>query len=65
MTPIVVDPEKSATLPELMTQLASERLLYVGETHTAYADHLLQLEVLRGMAEKPEGLAMGVEWFQA
>ncbi|MGB5670038.1 MAG: iron-regulated protein, partial [Sedimenticolaceae bacterium] len=50
MTPIVVDPEKSATLPELMTQLASERLLYVGETHTAYADHLLQLEVLRGMA---------------
>jgi len=65
MTPIVVDPEKSATLPELMTQLASERLLYVGETHTAYADHLLQLEVLRGMAEKPGGLAMGVEWFQA
>lgn len=65
MTPIVVDPEKSATLPELMTQLDSERLLYVGETHTAYADHLLQLEVLRGMAERPEGLAVGVEWFQA
>ncbi|MGB5254087.1 MAG: ChaN family lipoprotein, partial [Sedimenticolaceae bacterium] len=63
MTPIVVEPAKSATLPELMTKLRSERLIYVGETHTAYADHLLQLEVLRGMAARPEGLAVGVEWF--
>ena len=64
MTPIVVEPAKSATLPELMTKLRSERLVYVGETHTAFADHLLQLEVLRGMASRPEGLAIGVEWFQ-
>ena len=65
MTPIVVKTEKSATLPELMSTLGSERLLYVGETHSAYADHLLQLEVLRGMASIPDGLALGVEWFQA
>jgi uncharacterized iron-regulated protein len=65
MTPIVVEPAKSATLPELMTKLRSERLIYVGETHTAFADHLLQLEVLRGMAARPEGLAVGVEWFQS
>lgn len=65
MTPIVVQMEKSATVPELMTKLRSERLLYVGETHTAFSDHLLQLEVLRGMASRPEGLAIGVEWFQA
>ncbi len=65
MAPIVVQPQKSATLPELMTKLRSERLIYVGETHTAFADHLLQLEVLRGMASRPDGLALGVEWFQA
>jgi uncharacterized iron-regulated protein len=65
MSPIVVERAKSATLPELMTKLQSERLVYVGETHTAYADHLLQLEVLRGMADKPGGLALGVEWIQA
>lgn len=65
MTPIVVESAKSATLPELMTQLRAERLVYVGETHTAYADHLLQLEVLRGMAAHPQGLAVGVEWIQA
>ena len=65
MTPIVVQMDKSATVPELMSKLRSERLLYVGETHTAFADHLLQLEVLRGMADRPEDLAIGVEWFQA
>lgn len=65
MAPIVVETQKSATLPELAEQLADERLVYVGETHTAYADHLMQLEVLRGMASRPQGLALGVEWFQS
>ena len=39
---IVVESAKSATLSELMTRLSAERLVYVGETHTAFADHLLQ-----------------------
>jgi uncharacterized iron-regulated protein len=65
MAPIVVDTSKSATLPALMTKLADERLIYVGETHTAWQDHLLQLDVLRGMAAQPGELAIGVEWIQA
>ena len=64
-TPIVVEPAKSATLPELMATLRDERLVYVGETHTAYGDHLLQLDVLRAMAADAGNLAIGVEWFQA
>jgi uncharacterized iron-regulated protein len=65
MTPIVVNTQESATLPQLMSKLGSARLLYVGETHSAYADHLLQLEVLKGMASNPDGLALGVEWFRS
>lgn len=65
MSPIVVERANSATLPELMGKLADERVVYVGETHTAWGDHLLQLEVLRAMAEQPGELALGVEWFQA
>jgi uncharacterized iron-regulated protein len=65
MQPIVVEPEKSATLPELMASLSGERVVYVGETHTAWGDHLLQLEVLKAMATQPGELALGVEWFQA
>ena len=65
MSPIVVETKNSATLPELMAKLADERVVYVGETHTAYEDHLLQLDVLREMATQPGELAVGVEWFQA
>lgn len=65
VTPIVVEPAKSATLPELMAKLRDERLVYVGETHTAYGDHLLQLDVLRAMAADSGNLAIGVEWFQS
>ena len=63
--PIVVDTRESATLSALMTKLVDERVVYVGETHTAYEDHLLQLDVLRGMAAQPGELALGVEWIQA
>ena len=65
MAPIVVDRAESATLPELMAKLSGERLVFVGETHTAYGDHLLQLDVLREMAAQPGKLAVGVEWIQA
>lgn len=65
MTSIVVEPANSATLHDLVARLRDERLVYVGETHTAYADHLLQLAVLRGMATQGGELALGVEWFQA
>lgn len=64
MDAIVVEPADSATLPELVTKLATERVVYVGETHTAMADHQVQLEILRAMAEQPGELALGVEWFQ-
>lgn len=63
--PIVVETAKSATLPEVMAQLKDERVIYVGETHTAFADHLLQLDVLKVMASQQRPVAVGVEWIQA
>lgn len=47
-----------------MAMTAAQRIVYVGETHTANEDHLLQLAVLKAMhAQGP--VALGVEWFQA
>lgn len=62
--PIVIDLEKTATLSTLVESLARERVVYVGETHTAFEDHLLQLEILKGMQAQEGNLAIGVEWFQ-
>lgn len=65
MDPIVVETASSATLGRLVDRLEGERVVYVGEAHTAYGDHLMQLEFLRGMAAQPGELAVGVEWIQA
>jgi uncharacterized iron-regulated protein len=62
---IVVDQSDATTLQDLVASLAAERVVYVGETHTAYQDHLVQLELLRGLAAQPGELAVGVEWIQA
>lgn len=62
--PIVIDLGKTATLTKLVDSLAAERVVYVGETHTAYEDHLMQLEILKGMYAQEGSLAIGVEWFQ-
>lgn len=48
-----------------MAKLGDERLVYVGETHTALEDHLVQLAVLKEMAKQPGELAVGIEWIQA
>lgn len=64
LEPIVVDLDKTTTLSGLMQSLQNERLVYLGETHTAFEDHLLQLEVLKAMHAQGGNLALGVEWFQ-
>jgi len=51
------------SMPQVLQSLADERLIYVGETHTRYADHMLQLSVLRSLPA--DQVSLGVEWFQA
>ncbi len=47
----------------ILNELADKKVVYVGESHTRYADHLLQLRVIRGLfAENPK-LAIGMEMF--
>lgn len=62
--PIVIDLAKTATLADTIAQNTHARVIYVGETHTAYEDHLMQLETLKAMHAQPGNLAVGVEWFQ-
>ncbi|MFH7325008.1 ChaN family lipoprotein [Desulfurivibrio sp. C05AmB] len=50
---------------QIMTQLADTRVVYVGEVHNRYEDHLLQLRVLRAMHRQNPRLALGMEMFPA
>ncbi|HET8700674.1 MAG TPA: ChaN family lipoprotein [Nitrococcus sp.] len=55
-------------LPELAQiepQLDARRVVFVGEFHPQLEDHLIQLAVIRYLAEQRDRpLAIGVEWFQ-
>jgi uncharacterized iron-regulated protein len=60
----VVKLEQTNSLAETLAQIQEARVVLVGETHTRYDHHLVQLEVLRQLHQASPKLALGVEWFQ-
>ena len=50
-------------LHSIMAELAATRVIHVGEVHSRYEDHLLQLRVLRAMHRQNPKLAIGMEMF--
>lgn len=51
--------------PQLFDLLAGARIVYVGESHDNLRHHQIQLEILRGLADRfPGHVAVGMEMFQ-
>ena len=63
------EPQGGLALPEKLTfdgivaRLKETRVVYLGETHTRYEDHLLQLRVIRALYHQNPELAIGMEMF--
>jgi len=47
----------------IIDELMKNRVVYVGETHTSYEDHLLQFRIIRALYERDGNLAIGMEMF--
>lgn len=60
----VVDLDSTLSIDKLTAQLATKRVIFVGETHDRYDNHLNQLEIVRRLHESDPKLAIGVEYFQ-
>ena len=60
----VVKLEQTSPLAQTMEQIDGARAILVGETHTRWDHHLIQLEILKLLYQKSAKLAIGVEWFQ-
>jgi len=52
------------SLPEIVSQVADRTIVYVGEKHDRYGDHLIQLEIIRDLHQRYPKLAIGMEMFQ-
>ncbi len=60
----VVKLEQTSPLAQTMQEIHDARVILVGESHTRWDHHLVQLEVLKLLYQKSAKLAIGVEWFQ-
>jgi uncharacterized iron-regulated protein len=60
----VVDLKALSTMDQLIEKLASKQVIFIGESHDRYEDHLDQLAVIEGLHKKGRDLAIGMEMFQ-
>ncbi|WP_094300781.1 ChaN family lipoprotein [Imhoffiella purpurea] len=60
----VVESARISDMGWLIDRLADRRLIFVGESHDRYEDHLNQLAIIQGLVAKGKTLAIGMEFFQ-
>ncbi len=48
---------------DIVTQLAAKQVIYLGETHDSFADHLLQLRIVQALQKKGLDIAIAMEMF--
>lgn len=60
----VLDLSALSTLEQLLPKLASKRVIFVGETHDRYEDHLNQLAIIESLHNAEKDFAIGMEFFQ-
>ncbi len=48
---------------DIIAELGRNRVVYIGETHTDYGNHLMQLQIIQGLHRIHPRLAIGMEMF--
>ena len=56
--------KSSFDLDAIAKDVRDKRIIYIGESHTTYADQLMQLEIIRRMLQEKRPLIIGMEMFQ-
>ncbi len=59
-----VEPEKSLKLDEIIDAVSDKPVIFIGERHTNYEDHKVELSVIMGLFKKGKKIAIGMEMFQ-
>jgi uncharacterized iron-regulated protein len=59
-----IRPERAIGLDAIIKDVTRKKVIYVGESHTAYEDHRVQLDIIRAMHAEGKKFAIGMEMFQ-
>ncbi len=60
----VVDLSELKTLPAVTERTADKKIIYIGENHDRYSNHLMELEIIRDLHRRGKKIAIGMEMFQ-
>ena len=60
----VLDLNAFSTMEQIIPTLAEKRVVFIGEQHTRYDHHLIQLEIIRRLHALNPQMAIGMEMFQ-
>jgi len=63
-TTAFVRTEGTLSINDVMEEIESRDVIYLGESHTRFGDHKLQLEVIRWLVERGHKVAVGMEMFE-
>lgn len=62
--PLVIRPEKKETLMDIIPEIRSSRVIFIGEQHDRLAHHLNQLAVVQALHNAGDKIGVGMEMFQ-
>ncbi len=62
--PLIMKPKDLTNVDEIIDSIIDKPIIYVGERHTNYEDHKMQLNVIRSLYERGKKFAIGMEMFQ-
>ena len=60
----IVEISTLKTLPELMEHVVDKKIVYIGENHVQFSNHLIELEVIKDLHRRGKTIAIGMEMFQ-
>jgi len=61
---MVIRPRNALKLDDIISDITDKKIIYVGEKHTSYEDHKVQLRIIMSLHEKGRKFAIGMEMFQ-
>ncbi len=59
-----VNPRRAIKLTDIINDVIDKPIIYIGERHTNYEDHRVQLELIMELSKRGRKFAIGMEMFQ-
>ncbi len=62
--PPVVELSKVKTMEDIIERILLKKVIFIGEFHDRFSNHLVQLEIIKSLVKKGRKIAIGMEMFQ-